>query len=244
MNKSEEFWDGVSKNYDKTEERFEYIHSRSRENTRKLLKESDTVLDYGCGAGTAACQFSSQVKEIHGMDISSKMIEIAKEKTAVSQAQNLSFEQSDIFDETYSNESYDVILAFNMLHTVPSPQDVIQRINELLKPEGLFISVTPCLRQKMSLLVNLQIQLVRVLCKFGVIPIPIRRITSFEVDGLLEAGGFQATESEEIYKGASSYFVAAKKLQKTQKVHAVGPSKAGPLMRGVAATSLEGYDSG
>ncbi len=31
MNKSEEFWDRASKNYDKTEERFEYIHSKSRE---------------------------------------------------------------------------------------------------------------------------------------------------------------------------------------------------------------------
>lgn len=215
MNKSEKFWDGASKNYDKTEERFEYIHSRSRENTRKFLKDSDTVLDYGCGTGTAACQFSSQVKEIHAIDISSKMIEIAKEKAAVAKVENVSFEQSDIFDRKYSKESYDVILAFNMLHTVPSPQDVMLRVNELLKPEGLFISVTPCLRQKMSFLVNLQIQLVRVLCKLGLIPIPIRRITSSDVEDLLEVGGFQTVESEEIFKDASSYFVVAKKLPKT-----------------------------
>jgi len=193
MNKSEGFWDGASKNYDKTEERFEYIHGRSRENTRKFLKGSDTVLDYGCGTGTAACQFSSQVKEIHAIDISSQMIAIAREKAAIAKVENVSFEQSDIFDSKYSNESYDVILAFNMLHTVPSPQNVMLRINELLKPEGLFISVTPCLRQKMSFLVNLQIQLVRILCKLGLIPIPIRRITSFDVEDLLEVGGFHET---------------------------------------------------
>ncbi len=215
MNKSEEFWDGASKNYDKTEERFEYIHSRSRENTKRFLKGSDTVLDYGCGTGTAACQFSSQVKEVHAIDISSKMIEIAREKAEATKVENVRFEHSDIFDSKYSNESYDVILAFNMLHTVPSPQDVMLRINELLKPDGLFISVTPCLRQRMSFLVNLQIQLVRVLCKFGLIPIPIRRITSSEVEYLLETGGFQPIESEEIYKDASSYFVVAKKLPKT-----------------------------
>ncbi len=33
MSKSIEFWDTASKNYDKTEQRFEYIHSKSRENT-------------------------------------------------------------------------------------------------------------------------------------------------------------------------------------------------------------------
>jgi len=37
MSKPEKFWDGASKNYDKTEERFEYIHSKSRENTKKFL---------------------------------------------------------------------------------------------------------------------------------------------------------------------------------------------------------------
>ena len=215
MSKTEEFWDSASKNYDKTEERFEYIHKKSRENTKRFLKDSDSVLDYGCGTGTTSCQFSNQVKEIHAIDISSKMIEIAREKAAVSKIANVRFEQSDIFDEKFSSESYDVILAFNMLHTVTNPRDVMQRINELLKPEGVFISVTPCLRQKMSFLINLQIQLVRVLCKVGLIPIPIRRITSSEVNDLLETAGLQTVESEEIYKGASSYFVVAKKLQKT-----------------------------
>ena len=71
------------------------------------------------------------------------MIEIAREKAAVAKVENVIFEQTDIFDSEFAKESYDVILAFNMLHTVASPQDVVLRINELLKPEGLFISVTP-----------------------------------------------------------------------------------------------------
>lgn len=215
MNKSEKFWDGASKNYDKTEERFEYIHKRSRENTKRFLKNSDLVLDYGCGTGTAACEFSGLVKEVHAIDISSKMIELARGKADVAKVQNVSFDQADIFDSKYANESYDVILAFNMLHTVPNPHDVLLRVNDLLKPDGLFISVTPCLRQKMSFLVNLQIQLVSVLCKIGLIPIPIRRITSTEVESLLETGGFKTVESEQLYKDASSFFVVAKKLIKT-----------------------------
>ena len=215
MNKSEEFWDKASKNYDKTEERFEYIHKKARENTKKYLKESQIVLDYGCGTGTASCEFASLVKEINGIDISSEMIRIAKEKSAASEVDNVNFEKADIFDNRYQNESFDVILAFNMLHTVPNPQSVVQRVNDLLKLEGLFISITPCLGQKMSFLVNLQIQFVRVLCKFCVIPIPIRRIKSTDIDDLLAIGNFQPIESEKIFKGASSYFVTAKKAPKT-----------------------------
>ena len=211
MNKSKEFWDRASKNYDKTEERFEYIHSKSRENTKKLLKSSNIVLDYGCGTGTTSCEIANHVKEIHAIDISSKMIEIAKRKAVASKVENINFSQTDIFDKRYKKESFDVILAFNMLHTVADPQVVLQKIYELLKPEGLFISVTPCLRDKMAFLVNIQIQLVRILCKIGVIPIPIRRLKSSELDDLVVNGGFQTIDTEKLYKGASSYFVVAKK---------------------------------
>ena len=213
MNKSEKFWDNSASNYDKTEERFEYIHSKSRENARKHLKGSDIVLDYGCGTGTTSCVLASQVEEIHAIDISSKMIEIAKEKADASNVENVSFVQADIFDERYKEESFDAILAFNVLHTVPNPQNVMQRIHELLKPEGLVISVTPCLREKMSLLVSMQIQLVQILCKIGIIPIPIRRVKSSELDDLIENGNFQIIDTEKIYRGASSYFVVAKKIR-------------------------------
>ena len=97
MNKSEEFWDKASKNYDKTEGRFEHIHSKSRENTKKYLKGNDIVLDYGCGTGTTSCEFANKVKEIHAIDISSKMIEIAKEKAIVSKVDNGKFRADRYF---------------------------------------------------------------------------------------------------------------------------------------------------
>ena len=212
MNKSKEFWDNASPNYDKTEERFEYIHKKSRENTKQYLKSSDIVLDYGCGTGTTSCEIANLVKEIHAIDISPRMIEIAKEKAVIGKVENINFVETDIFDKRYVKESFDVILAFNMLHTIPNPKKVVQRIDELLKPEGLFISVTPCLGGKLSLLVNIQILLVQILCKIGIIPVPIRRLKSSDLDDLVANGNFQTIDSEKIYKKASSYFMVAKKI--------------------------------
>ncbi|MFY0602155.1 MAG: class I SAM-dependent methyltransferase [Cyclobacteriaceae bacterium] len=211
VSKSISFWDTASENYDKTEERFEYIHSKSRNITKNNLKEIDIVLDYGCGTGTTSCEFANLVKEIHAIDISPKMIQIAKEKADVRQIENVHFLATDIFDARLKKDSFDTILAFNVLHTIPNPQGVLKRIGELLKPDGIFISVTPCLRDKMSLMVNIQIQFVRFLCEIGVIPIPIRRLKSKELDVLITNGNFQAVKTEKIYKGASSYYVVAKK---------------------------------
>ncbi len=211
MSKPQEFWDKSADNYDRTEERFEHIHQTSRECAKRHLKKSDVVLDYGCGTGTTACELASHVTEILGIDISGRMIELSKAKAAQKGIDNVSFSRADIFDEGYSKGSFDVIFAFNMLHTVPNPQHVVRRVHELLKPEGSFISVTPCLRDKMSFVVSAQIQLVRLLCKLGVIPVPIRRLQSSDLDELVSSGDFYALETKEIYAGASSYFIAAKK---------------------------------
>lgn len=175
------------------------------------LEESDVVLDYGCGTGTTACELAGHVAEIQGIDISTRMIELSTQKANVNGVDNVSFAQADIFDGGYSKGSFDVVLAFNMLHTVPDPQRVVQRVHELLKPEGLFISLTPCLRERMSLLVSAQIQLVRLLCKLGIIPVPIRRLQSSDLDDLVSGGNFYAAETKTIFSGASSYFIAAKK---------------------------------
>ncbi len=211
MSKPKEFWDKSADNYDRTEERFEHIHQTSRECAKRHLTESDVVLDYGCGTGTTACELASHVKEVQGIDISGRMIELSEEKAAANGIENVNFAQADIFDEVYSKGSFDVILAFNMLHTVPDPQRVVGRVHELLKPDGSFLSVTPCLRDKMSFVVSAQIQLVRLLCKLGIIPVPIRRLQSSDLDRLVSGAKFHATETREIYSGASSYFIAAKK---------------------------------
>lgn len=218
MNKSEKFWDQSADNYDKTEEKFEYIHSRTRENTKKHLKSSDVVLDYGCGTGTTACELSSLVREIHAIDISSRMIEIAQGKAVAKNVTNVDFEQGDIFDGRYKKGSFDVILAFNMLHTVPDPQSVVQRTLELLKPGGAFISVTPCLGGKMSFLVSLQILVVRILLRVGIIPVPIRRLRSTDLEDLVADERFQIVDTEAVYKGASSYFMVARKVLQSPAV--------------------------
>ena len=218
MNNPNAFWNKIADNYDKTEERFEHIHHTSRESAKKHLKDSDVVLDYGCGTGTTACELASHVKEIQAIDISGRMIELSKEKAVASGVENVNFAQADIFDERYSKDSFDVILAFNMLHTVPDPQSVVRRIHELLKPDGSFVSVTPCLRDKMSFMVSAQIQVVRLLCSIGIIPIPIRRLQSSDLDDLVAGGEFQAVEAKKIFKDATSYFIVANKKNKSNSI--------------------------
>lgn len=211
MDKSEQFWDTASKNYDSTEERFEPIHSWSREKAKQYIGANDTVLDFGCGTGTVTCEFAKLVRKIVAIDVSNEMVELAKAKCAADDTQNAEFRKTTIFELEMNNESLDVVLAFNMLHTIPNPQESVRRIRHLLKPGGTFISVTPCMAEKKSVSVSVQILLFRTLSAMGLVPIRFERYTSVDIDNLITENSFQLIESETMFAGATSCFVVAKK---------------------------------
>jgi 2-polyprenyl-3-methyl-5-hydroxy-6-metoxy-1,4-benzoquinol methylase len=134
------------------------------------------------------------VKEIHGIDISSKMIEAAKGKADERKIENIDFAQATIFDERYRRESFDVILALNIMHLVEDTQKVMQRINELLKPGGLIISSTACLGEKktfLSILLSIPIFL---LIKIGIPPY-LRSFKIPELEDSITKENFQIVET-------------------------------------------------
>jgi ubiquinone/menaquinone biosynthesis C-methylase UbiE len=70
----EKVFDMSAKNYERIEKRFDFLQSKSIENTKKYLKTDDTVLDFGCGTGKVAVELAGYVRELEGVDISSKWL--------------------------------------------------------------------------------------------------------------------------------------------------------------------------
>jgi len=209
MNKSEKFWDMLSKNFDKRVKKyFEQNYIKTIENTKKYINVSDIVLDYACGTGLITIEIADKVTKIYAIDISSKMIVAAKRKAGERKIENIDFAQSTIFDDRLKRESFDVILAFNVLHLVEDAQKVMQRINELLKPGGLIISTTACMREKKSL-INI---LVYLLIKTGVVPY-IRFFKISELEDTIANGNFKIIGTEKLYDiNQPLPFIVAKKV--------------------------------
>ena len=207
MEKSEKFWDVMSINFDGQAKRFEENRIKTVENARRYLRASDIVLDYGCATGTIALDIAGQVKEVHGIDLSSKMIETAKNKAAERKIENVDFSQSTIFDERLHRESFDVVLALNILHFFEDTQQVTQRINYLLKPGGVLVSATPCLGEKKSL-VNVLLSFLR---HIGVFPY-IRLLKASELVESIASGNLQIVETVSLNSAEDHYFVVAKKI--------------------------------
>jgi 2-polyprenyl-3-methyl-5-hydroxy-6-metoxy-1,4-benzoquinol methylase len=164
--KAEKFFDKMANQFDKRARNFE---QPPVEKTKKYLNLDDIVLDYGCATGTVTIGIADEVKKVQGIDISSKMIDMARKKADDCQIENIDFAQATIFDDGMNRESFDVILAFNILHFLEDTPQVIQRINELLKPGGLIISATSCMGEKTFKNI-LQLLLFSPLIKLGIVP--------------------------------------------------------------------------
>jgi len=206
MNKSERFWDKTASQYDQIESKDEQTYINIIKRTKTHLKISDVVLDYGCGTGLIANEISEYVKGIHAIDISSNMIAIAEKKAQARNIANIKYAHATLFDERYKKGSFDVILAFHVLHLLEDEPILLQRMNELLKPGGLLISATPCVGEKIFLR-----SLLLLAGRIGLAP----KIRSFKMRNLvdtIEEGNFSIVETDCLKKSSQEYYIVARKI--------------------------------
>jgi 2-polyprenyl-3-methyl-5-hydroxy-6-metoxy-1,4-benzoquinol methylase len=205
--KAEKFWDRTAIYYDKEEKKDETTYLKFIEKTRKYLNTNDIVLDLGCGTGLVCNEIADNVKMIYAIDISSEMIEIAKNKAFGRKIHNINYVYTTIFDERFKCDFLDVIIVLNVLHLFEDSQKAIQRIYELLKPGGLIISATPCMGERPVL--N---SLFSIGSKIGITPV----IKSFKISGLEHSfikEKFNIIETNCLKQNSPQYMIIAKKIK-------------------------------
>lgn len=105
------------------------------------LKEGDTVIDLGSGAGNDAFVVRKIVGEkgkVIGIDFTEKMIEKARENAENLQYNNVEFRLGDIDNMPVTSNKADVIISNCVLNLVPNKHKVFSEIFRVLKPGAHF----------------------------------------------------------------------------------------------------------
>lgn len=111
--------------------KFEYV-------TRALLgRESQRVLDLGCGAGFIAIPLARAGHDVTGIDLSESTLSVARSRS--SPELPVRFERADVCAVPEPDASFDAVLALDLLEHVEQPAALIREAARVLKPGGQFI---------------------------------------------------------------------------------------------------------
>jgi arsenite methyltransferase len=105
------------------------------------IKEGDTVIDLGSGAGNDAFIARKMVGEngkVLGVDFTEAMIAKARENAEKLKFNNVEFRLGDIDDMPVTSNYADVIVSNCVLNLVPNKHKIISEIFRTLKPGGHF----------------------------------------------------------------------------------------------------------
>lgn len=96
------------------------------------------VLDLGCGYGWHCIYAMEQEAEsVVGVDISKKMLEVAKQKTE--EVEGITYQCMPMEDVEFPSESFDIVLSSLALHYVKDFDGIVDKIVSWLKPGGKFV---------------------------------------------------------------------------------------------------------
>lgn len=96
-----------------------------------------TILDLGCGFGEHCKGFVERgAKKVIGIDISEKMLEIAKQENADSKITYINMPMENIFELT---EKFDIVISSLAFHYVEDFAGVVKNVFNLLNENGTFI---------------------------------------------------------------------------------------------------------
>lgn len=144
MTDAARFWDKIARKYAKKPIGDKESYARTLDRTRSYLGATDVVLELGCGTGMTALTLSEAVDHITASDVSPEMIRIAEERAKEGGRTNARFVCAGVFDPAIEAGPYDAVMAFNLLHLLEDTAKALDRVRDLVKPGGLFISKTPC----------------------------------------------------------------------------------------------------
>jgi 2-polyprenyl-3-methyl-5-hydroxy-6-metoxy-1,4-benzoquinol methylase len=187
----EKFWNLIAKRYAASPIADRQAYETKIAKIKSYLSPEQVVLDIGCGTGTQCADLAGYVKQMTGIDIASKLLAIAQQRMAERKLANVDFLQTSLFDERLQPGSFDVVLAFFVLHLVDDLGAVLQRIHALLKPGGLFISETACLGEKNKIAGRL----IRLGGHLGLIP-KINLLTTDNIIHTLKQTGLSVVDKE------------------------------------------------
>jgi phosphatidylethanolamine/phosphatidyl-N-methylethanolamine N-methyltransferase len=105
---------------------------------RMGIRPGDRVLEVGVGTGINTSMYPRNC-HVTGVDLSSSMLEKARERVAREGLRNVRLLEMDAQNLTFADDSFDIVYAPYLVSVVPDPVQVAREMRRVCKPGGKII---------------------------------------------------------------------------------------------------------
>jgi phosphatidylethanolamine/phosphatidyl-N-methylethanolamine N-methyltransferase len=105
---------------------------------RMGIRPGDRILEVGVGTGINTSLYPSRC-HVTGVDLSSSMLEKARERVAREGLRNVRLLEMDAQSLTFADDSFDIVYAPYLVSVVPDPVQVVREMRRVCRPGGKII---------------------------------------------------------------------------------------------------------
>ena len=135
------FWDKAAALYDLFENIYNgKVYAQIGRRAAEFVNASDNVLECACGTGAISAAVAEKCSFLTATDYSDGMLRKAKKKLA--HCKNVRLEKADITRLSYADNTFDKVVAGNVIHLLPDPAAALKELGRVCKPGGLLIIPT------------------------------------------------------------------------------------------------------
>ncbi|GHU55076.1 hypothetical protein FACS1894132_10650 [Clostridia bacterium] len=125
------FWDFCAPFYDFAEKVNGRAYDDMLKTVRGIVPQGASVLEAAAGTGSISCAVADKAQSILCTDISDNMLKIARRKTA--KLANVAVAKRSIYELGEPDNSFDVVVAGQILHLVDNPKKAAAELRRVAK---------------------------------------------------------------------------------------------------------------
>jgi len=127
------FWDFAAPFYDRAEQTNAQAYDGMLQLTRKLVPEGAAVFEAAAGTGSVSIALADKAKRILCTDLSQRMLYMAQRKANQQGISNIEFSVHSIFETGEPDNSYDIVIASQILHLIDEPQKAAAELKRIAR---------------------------------------------------------------------------------------------------------------